>query len=348
MKGLRIAAVGVVLMILALVMAYQLVIKIEIGHVGVKTNEWGSEQGLVEKDFMPGYHWDLGPMHRWAVFDSTVQTLNMTGELRDALVVKSSDGANVTLDVTVKYRIEPGNVWQLRRDQGENEASYKTKVRNLAINSLRPILGNMKAEHFYNPILRKKMATDSEERLRISLRSIYVELVVILFRDVSFDESYERRIKEKELAKQEAEVNRSKKLAAEKAGITNKIMAETEAKLAVIEETREKTMRELTAENEKTIAAIEVDADRYVTETMADADLYAAQKLADADLLIRNADAKGEHLRKTALQGPGATNLIAIEAAENLTFGTLVISTLENNILDLKSIAEKLGAKGGK
>ena len=132
------------------------------------------------------------------------------------------------------------------------------------------------------------------------------------------------------------------------AGDTNKIVAETEAKVRVIEETMAKDIQEMSAENEKNVTRIEAEAHQYSIEKRADADLYKAEKLAAADLLLRNAEAEAQQLRQMALTGPGAANLVALETAQSLNFGQLTISTLANNVLDLRALAEKLGAKGDK
>ncbi|MDP7345369.1 MAG: hypothetical protein QF767_18880, partial [Alphaproteobacteria bacterium] len=69
---------------------------------------------------------------------------------------------------------------------------------------------------------------------------------------------------------------------------------------------------------------------------------------ASANLLTKNAEAEAQRLRQTALQGSGAKNLVALEAAKNLNLTKIIISTLDNNVLDLPSLAKKLGSATGK
>nr|HMQ23769.1 hypothetical protein [Planctomycetota bacterium] len=104
------------------------------------------------------------------------------------------------------------------------------------------------------------------------------------------------------------------------------------------------TRRELTSDNEVIIAKIQADSERYVVEQRADADLFAAEKSAAASLLVKNAEAQAQALRQTSLRGPGAENLIALEAARNLQLTTFTLSTLDTDLLDLGKLAEKLGS----
>ncbi len=343
MKFLRLISILVILFALGLLVARSIVIKIEIGQVGVLTEQWGD--GLVQKDFGPGYCIDIGGLHQWSIYDGTVQTLAMVdGEGEGALQVKSADGATVTVDTTIKYRIKPGECWKLLAAFGAGD-SYKIKVRNESINALRPVFGSMSTEDFYSPQKRIEKTVEAERTLRERLLNNHVDLLAILVRDVSFEEAYEQRIKEKALASQDIEVNKALREAAFFRGDTDKIGATTAAKVTVIEQGLEKTRSELTAENAKSVAQILADADRFVVETRADADLYRAQKKADSDRLMKNAEAQAQFLRQQVLRGSGAHNLVALEAARNLKLGSVLISTLENNFLDLPSLADRLGAR---
>lgn len=344
MKAIRILSVLVILAFIGGVIVFANLQKVEIGQVGVLTKEWGG--GLVKEDYKPGYWMDMGPLHTWAVFDATVQTLERSKRApKGPFVVKSVDGADVTLDLNIKYRIKPGSAWRILEQFGPGDA-YQEKVQNESVDALRAVFGDLKTEDFYDPETRSKTAERTEIKLKERLEASHVELIEILIRDVSFSKSYEERIMQKELAKQEALVNISQRKAAEVAGDTNKIVAETAAKVRVIQETMEKDIREMSAENEKQITKIAAEADQYAIQKRADADLYKAQKLAEADLLLRNAEAEAQQLRQRALTGPGAANLVALETAQSLNFDKLTISTLANNVLDLKALAEKLGARG--
>jgi regulator of protease activity HflC (stomatin/prohibitin superfamily) len=329
-----------------------LTIKIEPGHTGILNAEW--TVGLVKDDFGPGYHFDVGPLHTWTVFDTTVQTLNMSRRepgdeptrARDEgpLQVKSADGATVTMDVTVKYQIKPGHAWQVFTDNGPGDA-YKIKVRNEAIDVLRKELGGLETEQFYDPIVRQGKAAQMEEKLAVRLDAMHVRLVGILIRDLKFDETFEARIREKTLAQQDVELNQAKTEATRERGKTNEIIAQTQAKVVVINQEKEKTLAMLKAENDKAIAQIAADAKKQEIEIKSDADLHAAQKRAAGEIAVKKAEAAGEALRREALEGAGADVYVALELAKSLRLGDMSMSTMKLDPLDIDGIMRRLGVQ---
>jgi len=318
-----------------------LTIKIRPGETGVLNAMW--TQGLVHRDFGPGYHWDIGPMHRWERFDTTVQTLNMsTGDKREGpLEVKSSDGATVTLDVTVKYRIKPGRAWHVFQVNGPGDA-YKLKVRNEARNVLRTELGGLRTEEFYDPRVRQSRAEQMERALSERLALLDVDLIKILIRDLKFDAAFEARIRDKTLAQQDVELNQAKTETAKERGKTNEIIAQTRAKVVVIDQEKEKALAAMRAANDKAIAQLRADARKKELEIKSAADLYAAQMRAQGELELRRAEAEGERLRREALAVPGADVYVGLELARSLKLGELAVSTQVFDPLDIEAVVRRL------
>ena len=129
---------------------------IPVGIVGVRTQEYAliGKKGVVQEDFSPGWHRALWPIDSWQYFDSTVQTLEMTRDPkrgdrkgRDDVQVQSADGYAVSVDVTIKYRIEPGKAHKLYVDTGSG-IRYKAIVRNEAEKTCIAQFGGMKTEDF--------------------------------------------------------------------------------------------------------------------------------------------------------------------------------------------------------
>lgn len=322
-----------------------LTIKIEPGQTGVVNAEWTA--GLVQQDFGPGYAWDIGPLHTWTVFNTTVQTLNMSrGNRADEgpLQVKSSDGATVTLDVTIKYRIKEGSTWRVLQENGPGDA-YKLKVRNETIDVLRRELGGLKTEEFYDPHARAARAQSMENTLRGRLDAMHVTLENVLIRDLKFDEAFEQRIREKTLAQQEVEVNQARTEAAKERGKTNEVIAQTQAKVVVIQQEKEKTLATMTAENDKAIAQVQADAQRKEIEVRSGADLYAAEKKAVGDLEIKRAEAQAERMRREALSGVGADVYVALQLVRSLKLGDMLLSTQALDPLDVPAMLRRFGMK---
>ncbi|MEE2887245.1 MAG: SPFH domain-containing protein [Planctomycetota bacterium] len=349
----KLLSLGIIGLAVSAVAFRMCVVKIKPGQTGVLTMEWGS--GLQTEDFSPGYYLALGPLHTWNIMDTTVQTLNMLRSnpnkrsnqrgpsINPPLKVKSSDGADVTLDITVKYRVIPGEAWKVFKGQGGSDG-YKLRVASRTKNTLISGLGKLATEAFFNPANRKSTQDFMETQLRTELKKIDVDLISILIRDLDFQASFSAKIKAKTLTKQKAELEVARTKAAEKTGETKEIVAQTGAKVAVIGESLKKTLTEMRAANDKNIRKVVADYEKYVVETQSEADLYAQQKEALGIKLLKDAEARGEALKRQALTGSGGNTLVALEVAQNLKLGDMMVSTQLVNPLDLNEMMRTLGA----
>ena len=220
---------------------------------------------------------------------------------------------------------------------------YQAIVRNEAQKACLFYFGQMETEDFYNPHKRRITAQRIMDDLVAALQPKHVELIDVLIRNVQFDPQYETKIRQKKLADQEVELNKSLARAAEKSGATQVIEAETEKKAKIIVEEKKAAIKEMEAEADLTIATIMAEYSRYAQEKKADADLIAARKDAEGSLLVMTAEAKGEELRNAAMAGKGGNILVALEAARNLRFGDIVLSTRDVDFLDVSSMVIRLG-----
>lgn len=356
MRAIRAFSILLVLAVIAAFLAFKFtLIYVPVGVIGVRTQEYAifGEKGVVQKDFGPGFHRNLGPIDSWVLFDSTVQTLEMTREPeqgsqrgRDDVQVQSADGYAVSVDITAKYRIKVGKAHKLYGDTGSG-TKYKTIVRNESQQACIALFGLMKTEEFYDPERRRATAAEVKQRLIASLADNHVEVIDVLIRDVRFDPEYEHKIRRKKLADQEVELNKSMARAATMRGKTQVIKAESERKVRVIQKEKEAALVEMEAQTDRDIAKIRADYERYATEKRADADLAAAEKEARGKLLVKKAEAEGERLRNEAMQGAGGSIIVALEAARNLNLADVTISTVDIDLLDVDAMATKLGAPAG-
>lgn len=260
------------------------------------------------------------------------------------LELVTADGYKVSLDITVKYQIMTGKAHELYQLLGAGNA-YKDKVENETQDKCRRVFGKMKTEHFYNPDIRTKRTNQMLTVLRESMSSRFIEITDLLIRDVSFDPQYERKIKQKKLADQEVELNRSQSRAVEFKGVTQKIVAEMNSEIKIIDQQKTLNLAKSKAENDVNAQKVATDYRRYVTEKRADADLIAAELDAKGQLLMDNAKAEGERLRNSAIAGNGGSTLVALEAARNLKIKSAIFSTEEFNPLNLKDVSAALGIK---
>lgn len=373
MKFIKLISVLILIGVLGIFIAANfLFMRVELGQTGVRTQQYGflGKKGVVQEDFGPGWHRNLPLLDTWKVFDATVQTTEFTtdAERKETKAIysklsflsrqyldstpvggpgqvelKSKDGYTVRLDVTVKYRISPGQVHKLYQELG-SEVRYKGIVRDQVQKTIRDVFGTMLTEQFYDPDVRRLKTTEATTQLTRDLTSNSIELIDILIRDIAFDPSYERKILDKKLADQDVELNKSRALAEEKKGETNRIAAETEAKVRVIGQELVSKQVTMKAETDKEIAQINADARLTAAKLTADADLYKAELEAKGTLLEREASAEGESLKAKALNTPGGENLVAFELVEQLHIGDITVSTQTNDFLDVESVLKKVGA----
>ena len=352
MKATNIISIVVLALVLLVLGARGMLIKIEPGSVGTVNREWTS--GFADEDFGPGYHWNIGPLHTWTVFDITVQTLHMIAdrtifqEGTRPLEVKSKDGATVTMELSIKYRIAKGSAWQVMKDLGPGQSidvGYKRQALTRSIRVLQESLGSMDTEDFYSPTGRASAQRNMEEALGVQFEDLHLDLIGLLIRDIQFDSAFELGIKQKALAQERQNLNIAETLAADFLGRTAKVRRETEANVVIIDEERDKQLATMTAENDRRVAAIRADFEKRVIEIRADADLYAAKKAADGIVLIRKAEADGQVLKRQAVSSSGGEVLVALEMATNLNLDTMVISTQQMNPLDIQEILRSLGIK---
>lgn len=357
MRSIKLGAIGLIVVIVGFWGTLRiLTVDVPIGFVGVRIQEYGfiGKKGLVPKDFGSGYHRDLGPIDSWVFFDSTAQTLEMTREKgrgsdpgQDDVKVQSSDGYAVSVDVTVKYKIREEFAHKLYADTGSGTA-YKQIVRSEAQRTCMELFGELETEDFYNPEVRRNTGAKAREKLSESLSDNFVDVIDVLVRDVQFDPEYEGKIRMRKLADQEVELNKSLANAETMRGKTQVIEAETKRLVAVIKKEKEAEIIRMEADTDLEIAKIKAEYEKYATELTADAELIAAQKQAEGELLVKKAEAEGERLRNEAMMGVGGSTIVALEAAQNLTFKDVTISTLDVDILDIDAMATKLGASESK
>jgi len=352
MKSIRIGSIVIVVLIVgSALLLKSLTVYIPIGDAGVRIQQYSllGKKGVVKTDFGPGWHRDLGPIDNWEIYDSTVQTLEMTKDPRhgstrgqDDVKVQSVDGNAISLDVTIKYRIKKDGAHKIYEDTGAG-TKYRTVVRNEAEGACMGRFGQMKTEDFYNPDQKRQAAKDVKDTLSASLEDNYIEIIDVLIREVQFNPEYESKIRRKKLADQEVELNKSLAAAEEMSGKTQVIEAETKKLVSIIVKEKEAELIRMQAQTDLQIAKVKAAYEKYSTEKQADADLIVAQKEAEGQRLVKKAEAEGERLRNDAIQGAGGSVIVALEAARNLNLSDITISTMDIDLLDIDGMAERLG-----
>lgn len=327
------------------------IIKVDVDQVGVRTVVWGIKRGVVQRDYGPGWHRYIRKAETWDLFDSTVQTFNLTREARTAdgkiesreLPIRTADDYDVTVDIIVKYQIKKGKAHRIAQEIGPGDR-YKgfllSDVREVARN----VLGKMTEKNLYNPEEKRKRAEEAKQLLASRADERHVDIIDWLILDMRFDPQLERKIKNVKLAELDELLNISRERAVEQRGITQTIDATTESLAQKIQSDKEGQVVKLRAEMVTQVTDILADANKFLIQKKAEGDLYKEERRAAGELLVARAKAEGERLRRQAMTGLGGDLIVALEAARNINLTDVIISTQDVDLLDIEIMIDRLGA----
>ncbi len=235
--------------------------------------------------------------------------------------LKTNDGQNVSLDLTVIYALASNEVPKLHQQIGQN---YEDEVLLPQVRSeARLAIGSYSAEDIYQGTVRDQIQKMMREKLSNAMAKYpAIRISDSLIRDFRFSKEFEQAIEQKKLAAQAVEINKNKALAQEEESKRQEAQARG-SKLQAIQE----------AEGRAQSAKIEADANRYKLEQ------EAAGQLAKY-----TAEAKGKELLALALGG--GQNVVALKFAETIPDKLQIwgIPTGEHNtsFMDLSGIFGKV------
>jgi len=199
--------VGGALLLILLATLLQCLVVVPAGTRAVVFN---SLTGLKPQPLGEGLHLLLPLVETPIFYDVRTQTYTMASQRSenqgdDALKVLSADGQQISLDVSVRFRLDPDQVAHLHQTIGP---SYVDKVIRPEV---RTVVRNELALH-------RAIAVFSEEREQIQenverqLSSIFAEndliLQNVLLRNVRFSDQFQTAIEQKQIAEQEKERER--------------------------------------------------------------------------------------------------------------------------------------------
>jgi regulator of protease activity HflC (stomatin/prohibitin superfamily) len=209
------------------------------------------------------------------------------------LELKTNDGQNVSVDLTMIYALRANEVPALHQQIGPN---YEDQILLPQVRSeARLVIGGFSAEEIYQGKVRDTIQLSIKERLIKTLDQYpAIQIHDALIRHFAFSGDFEKAIEQKKLAAQSVEINKNLALAQEQEAL--RVEAEARGnKLRVIQ----------AAEGEAAAKKVNADAERYRLEQ------EAAGKLA-----IFKAEAEGKRLSAEALGG--GQNVVALKFAENI------------------------------
>jgi SPFH domain / Band 7 family len=264
-----------------------------------------------------------GITNSFYVMDKTLQTLDMTASEPDSpnceLKIKTVDGSDVYVPLTVQFKIEPGQVIDVINTSGPGD-EYKYKwARDYVRSICRNHLGELSTEEFYDSGKRQGKIAAAKKVINDKLtRRFGITIDSIIPQKPRFYKEYEEMIKKKKLADQAVLAEKSKANAAKQRQHTEVVQTTNKKNVAV--EQFEGKMKEKViaskAQGEKIRKAAEAYFDRITIG--AEARFYESRKKATAILTAKKAEAEGIEAMKKALEGEGGVNMVKLEYAKKL------------------------------
>lgn len=197
-----VTTVGIVVLVLGLLLS--MIKQIDPGKVGVQTLF-----GKVQDDVLESGLHVINPLVDVHLFDIQTQNYTMSGvssegqkEGDDAIRVLSSDGLEVTIDISVLYKVNPQKAPYILQNIGEDYIEKivrpvsRTAIRDNAVNYQAVDLYSSKRQEFQERINRTITETFSKRGL---------ELQQILVRNISLPASVKASIESKINAEQDAQ-----------------------------------------------------------------------------------------------------------------------------------------------
>lgn len=292
-------------------------------QVGVMLNKINGKMTIINQSGMQIFNGITTDLY---LLDKTLQTLEMTENPRrgnrrrkDDLKIKTKDGSDVYLDLTVQYRIDPDMADVVLETSGPGDNYKQTWSRDYVRSISRNYLGELTTEEFYDSNKRNKQLDAARQQANKSLQEFGLVIDdLVIPQKPHFYEEYEKMIKDKKIADQSVQEEKSKALAAEQRQEKSRIVAGNQKEIAIVEFSgkMEQKVIKAKAEAEK----LQRGADAYYDKVTiaANAEFYRKQKDAEAVLMAKQKDAEGIEELKKALEGEGGRNMVMLEYAKKL------------------------------
>ncbi len=294
-----------------------------IGEPGVQPDVFGAGATY----FFPVF------IYSWDVFDTGLQNLAMTRDATtgarggdDSLHFKTSDGNDISVDVTVAWRVTPEKAPYILQFVGPDTRSVEERlVRPVVRSVLRDVLNELRSEQYYDADVRFQKAEQGREVCNHYLEPEGVRVDQVLLGEHKFNPEYEQVIKDKTVADQEAA----------------RLRSETEA-------AREQMRRELEVAKGQVNQTIEqARGEAAKAQLSADASYFMRQREAEALLAEARSRTEGLKAQARAMAGTGGRNMVKIKVAEALANKPIVFLPSgggDFRTTNMNQLLEKYGA----
>jgi regulator of protease activity HflC (stomatin/prohibitin superfamily) len=165
----------------------------------------GDEDSIVDTPLGPGVNWVIPFIDQVSIYPTERQSVTMApgaeGGGRPPIQARTNDGQEVTIDVTVIFRVTPATANQVYKDwrigyvEGAVEPFVREEVRNA--------ISELSVEQVYGQ--RTAIGPAIFEMLAPRLQIEGINLVELAIRDISFSPEFVDAVERKQIAEQEVE-----------------------------------------------------------------------------------------------------------------------------------------------
>lgn len=205
-SGMNPGIVLAVVAVVGLILLFQSFVVVDAGERAVIFSKLS---GVREGQLGEGLHLNIPFLWEPVIYDVkaiayTMSAQRTEGQVRgdDSLLVLTSDGLPVRLDVTIRFHVMPDQVWKLHRDIGPR--FIDKIVRPVSRSDIRMVLSRFTVTEVYSGG-RERIIDEIREILTPKFTSAYLQLDEVLLRDVQFSAQFQQAIEEKQVAQQEVQ-----------------------------------------------------------------------------------------------------------------------------------------------
>lgn len=311
-------------LVLAIIVAALAIMSQGVGYVkenqvGVMVNNWSGNLELRDR---VGYHLFCPYLSSFFVLEKTIQRFDMTwsGGLRGGsdVKLKTADGSDVSLDVTLTYKLIPAKAVTVLRQSGLGDRFGRLWIESFARHACFSTFGRLTTEEMYDSVKRSEQAQSAHNWLNEQLRDQGIEIVALIPGEFRFYREYEQVIQEKKLADQEVEEQQAQARMLLQDQNRQLIEAQNRANTAIASFEGECANRIIQARAE--VEKMKREADGYYHGTLiaADAELYNASSQAAGKRADLFAEAESLDALRDSLAGEGGVGMVGLEYAKRL------------------------------
>jgi len=204
-KRLKPIGVGILALIILCIILRPFVIV----PAGERAVIFNLQHGVLHEQLGEGIHFIDPFMDRPEFYDVRRQTYSISktsweGEVKgdDSIRTLTSDGQEVSVELSVRFHLDSQNIWRLHKEIGED---YINKILRPEVRShTRIAIAEFPADKVYSAE-RLTIQRDLEDRLREKLSHNYIIVDEVLLRAISFSDAYQNAIIQKQISQQNAQ-----------------------------------------------------------------------------------------------------------------------------------------------